>query len=203
VLGQALGRSGPYQAAPWQPEDTVAVGTSWPRQWRQVEGSEATNLQFLQYLEKLADQASPSTRYYGGGDLQRTPMVTDHARHHVRGRGLHATAGPRRPADGALRHAAARLQAISHAELARPRAALSAGTEDDPRPGRVTMRVLSPAVPTPHRGCPRRAVQRTRATVGRAAGGVRHPEEWDGEEYCTRPAYDAGRPCYITASHSS
>src|SRR6516162_10565635 len=51
VLGQALGLSGPYQPAPWQPEDTVAVGNFLARQLGGGGGSEATNLQFLNYLE--------------------------------------------------------------------------------------------------------------------------------------------------------
>ena len=51
VLGQALGLPGPYQPAPWQPEDTVAVGNYLARQFGGGGGSELTNLQFLQYLE--------------------------------------------------------------------------------------------------------------------------------------------------------
>src|SRR5215467_3094540 len=51
VLGQLLGMSGPYQPAPWQPEDTVAVGNFLARQFGGGGGSEVTNLKFLQYLE--------------------------------------------------------------------------------------------------------------------------------------------------------
>src|SRR5690349_9599895 len=51
VLGQALGLSGPYRPAPWQAEDTVAVGNFLARQFGGGGGSELTNLQFLQYLE--------------------------------------------------------------------------------------------------------------------------------------------------------
>ena len=51
VLGQSLGLSGPYRPAPWQPEDTVAVGNFLARQFGGGGGNELTNLQFLQYLE--------------------------------------------------------------------------------------------------------------------------------------------------------
>ena len=51
VLGQLLGLSGPYRPAPWQPEDTVAVGNFLARQFGGGGGNELTNLQFLQYLE--------------------------------------------------------------------------------------------------------------------------------------------------------
>src|SRR5262252_1093352 len=51
VLGQLLGLSGPYRPAPWQPQDTVAVGNFLARQFGGGGGSELTNLQFLQYLE--------------------------------------------------------------------------------------------------------------------------------------------------------
>src|SRR6516162_6141252 len=51
VLGQVLGLTGPYQPAPWQPEDTMAVGNFLARQFGGGGGSELTNLQFLQYLE--------------------------------------------------------------------------------------------------------------------------------------------------------
>src|SRR6266702_7168702 len=47
VLGQALGLSGPYQPAPWQPEDSVAVGNFLARQVGGGGGSELTNLQFV------------------------------------------------------------------------------------------------------------------------------------------------------------
>jgi penicillin G amidase len=51
VLGKLLGLSGPYRPAPWQPEDTVAVGNFLAREFGGGGGSELTNLQFLQYLE--------------------------------------------------------------------------------------------------------------------------------------------------------
>src|SRR5215472_13857886 len=51
VLGQALGLNGPYQPAPWQPEDTVAVGNYLARQFGGGGGSELTNLEFFGYLQ--------------------------------------------------------------------------------------------------------------------------------------------------------
>src|SRR5262252_8051919 len=58
VLGHVLGLPGPYQPAPWQPEDTVAVGNFLARQFGGGGGSEVTNLQFLQYLENELAKAA-------------------------------------------------------------------------------------------------------------------------------------------------
>ena len=51
ALGQALGLSGPYRPAPWQPTDTMAVGDYLAREFGGGGGNELQNLGFLQYLD--------------------------------------------------------------------------------------------------------------------------------------------------------
>lgn len=50
ALGSQLGLTGPYQPAPWTPEDTIAVGNYLARQFGGGGGSELQNMQFLNYL---------------------------------------------------------------------------------------------------------------------------------------------------------
>jgi acyl-homoserine lactone acylase PvdQ len=83
VLGQALGLSGPYQPAPWQPEDTVAVGNFLARQFGGGGGSELTNLQFLQYLENELIKAGAKHPFStAAGRFNQSPWVNDPPRPH-------------------------------------------------------------------------------------------------------------------------
>ena len=60
ALGQALGLSGPYRPAPWQPTDTMAVGDYLAREFGGGGGNELQYLGFLQYLEaELTAAATP------------------------------------------------------------------------------------------------------------------------------------------------
>src|SRR5215469_14298919 len=144
VLGHALGLTGPYQPAPWQPEDTVAVGNFLARQFGGGGGNELTNLQFLQYLEnELAKTGAKNPFTKAAAIFNDSRWINDPtAPTTVPGSG-HASAGaaPAR-ADGLLLHAAARLPAISRAELAKAAAKLSADRKTILKTG-VTMRVLS------------------------------------------------------------
>jgi hypothetical protein len=164
VLGQALGLTGPYQPAPWQPEDTVAVGNFLARQFGGGGGSEATNLQFLQYLEnELIKTGAKHPFTTAAAIFNDSRWINDPtAPTTVPGPGLHAPAGaaPAR-ADGSLLHAAAGLPAISRAELAKAAAALSADRKTILDTG-VTMRVLS------HGGSNAIAVSPSRSANGHA-----------------------------------
>src|SRR6266566_7634418 len=95
VLGQALGLSGPYQPAPWQPEDTVAVGNFLARQFGGGGGSELTNLQFLQYLEnELIKTGSKHPFTTASAIFNDARWINDPtAPTTVPGPGLHAPAG--------------------------------------------------------------------------------------------------------------
>jgi penicillin amidase len=198
VLGHLLGLSAPYQPAPWQPEDTVAVGNFLARQFGGGGGSEATNLQFLQYLEnELIKTGAKHPFTTAAAIFNDSRWINDPtAPTTVPGPGLHAPAGaaPAR-ADGSLLHAAARLPAISHAELAKAAAALSADRKTILKTG-VTMRVLS------HGGSNAIAVSPSRSANGHALlwgapqEGFGTPSV-DGEEYLHAPGYDAGG-MYIT-----
>jgi penicillin amidase len=171
VLGQALGLTGPYQPAPWQPEDTVAVGNFLARQFGGGGGSEATNLQFLQYLEnELIKTGAKHPFTTAAAIFNDSRWINDPtAPTTVPGPGLHAPAGaaPAR-ADGSLLRAAARLPAISRAG--------SVGRPDDYPPERRHHAGAVPRRFQRHRGVRFALGQRPRAAVGRAAGGVRHPE---------------------------
>ena len=198
VLGQALGLPGPYRPAPWQPEDTVAVGNFLARQFGGGGGSELTNLQFLQYLELELTKAGAKDPFTTAAAMfNDARWINDPtAPTTVPGAGLHAPAGasPAR-ASSALRHAAAGLPAISRAGLARAAAALSADRKTILKTG-ITMRVLS------HGGSNAVAVSPSRSANGHALlwgapqEGFGNPSV-DGEEYLHAPGYDAGG-MYIT-----
>jgi len=198
VLGQSLGLSGPYRPAPWQPEDTVAVGNFLARQFGGGGGSELTNLQFLQYLEsELAKTGAKNPSTAAAAIFNDSRWINDPtAPTTVPGPGVHtpAAAGPAR-ADGTLLHAVAGLPAISRAALAKAAAALSADRKTILRTG-VTMRVLS------HGGSNAIAVSPSRSANGHALlwgapqEGFGTPSV-DGEEYLHAPGYDAGG-MYIT-----
>jgi penicillin amidase len=198
VLGKLLSLPGPYQPAPWQPEDTVAVGNFLARQFGGGGGSELTNLQFLNYLfNDLAKTGAKNPSKAAAAIFNDSRWINDPtAPTTVPGAGRRASAGaaPAR-ADGSLLHAAARLPAISPAELAKAAAKLSAERKTILKTG-VTMRVLS------HGGSNAIAVAPSRSADGHALlwgapqEGFGTPSV-DGEEYLHAPGYDAGG-MYIT-----
>jgi penicillin amidase len=198
VLGQAIGLSGPYQPAPWQPEDTVAVGNYLARQFGGGGGSELTNLQFLQYLEnELIKTGSKHPFSTAAGIFNDARWINDPtAPTTVPGPGLATQAGasPAR-ADSALLHAAAGLPSLSRTMLAKAAAKLAADRASILKTG-VTMRVLS------HGGSNAIAVSGSRSADGHALlwgapqEGFGTPSV-DGEEYLHAPGYDAGG-MYIT-----
>src|SRR5262249_38103137 len=108
VLGQALQMPGPYQPAPWQPEDTVAVGNFLARQFGGGGGSERTTLQFLQYLEnELMKTGAKNPFDKAAAIFNDSRWINDPtAPTTVPGTGLHAPAraAPAR-ANSTLRHA--------------------------------------------------------------------------------------------------
>ena len=178
VLGQALGLTGPYQPAPWQPEDTVAVGNFLARQFGGGGGSEATNLQFLQYLEnELIKTGAKHPFTTAAAIFNDSRWINDPtAPTTVPGPGLHAPAGRRAGPGGRLAAARGRGPAGDQPGRAgQGRRSAVGRPEDDPR----HRRHHAGAVPRRfqrHRGVPVALGQRPRAAVGRAAGGVRHPE---------------------------
>ncbi|MBO0816520.1 MAG: penicillin acylase family protein, partial [Actinobacteria bacterium] len=198
VLGQLLGMPGPYQPAPWQPEDTVAVGNFLARQFGGGGGSELTNLQFVQYLDsELTKTGAKDPFTKAAAIFNDSRWINDPtAPTTVPGTGLHtpARAAPDR-ADRTLLHAVAGLPAISRAELAKAAAKLSADRKTILNTG-VTMRVLS------HGGSNAIAVSPSRSASGHALlwgapqEGFGTPSV-DGEEYLHAPGYDAGG-MYIT-----
>jgi len=196
VLGQALGLSGPYQPAPWQPEDTVAVGNFLARQFGGGGGSELTNLQFLQYLEnELAKTGSKHPFTTAAGIFNDARWINDPtAPTTVPGPAPAAGASSTR-ADSALLHAAGGLPSISRATLAKAAAKLGADRASILKTG-ATMRVLS------HGGSNAIAVSPARSADGHALlwgapqEGFGTPSV-DGEEYLHAPGYDAGG-MYIT-----
>jgi penicillin G amidase len=198
VLGQLLSLPGPYQPAPWQPEDTVAVGNFLARQFGGGGGSELTNLQFLNYLfNELAKTGAKNPSKAAAAIFNDSRWINDPtAPTTVPSAGRRASAGAASArADGSLLHAAARLPAISPAELAKAAAKLSADRKTILKTG-VTMRVLS------HGGSNAIAVAPSRSANGHALlwgapqEGFGTPSV-DGEEYLHAPGYDAGG-MYIT-----
>ena len=143
VLGQVLGLSGPYQPAPWQPEDTVAVGNFLARQFGGGGGSEVTNLQFLQYLDNELTKTGAKNPFTAAAAIFNDSRWINDPTAPTTVPGGQAPAGtaPAR-AGGSLRHAVASLPAISRAELAKAAAKLSADRKTILDTG-VTMRVLS------------------------------------------------------------
>src|SRR6516162_2260410 len=198
VLGQLLGLSGPYRPAPWQPEDTVAVGNFLARQFGGGGGSELTNLQFLQYLEnELAKTGAKNPNTAAAAIFNDSRWINDPtAPTTVPGPGLPApaAAGPAR-ADGTLLHAVAGLPAISRAGLAKAAAALSADRKTILRTG-VTMRVLSHGGPNAIAVSPSRSANGHALLWGAPQEGFGTPSI-DGEEYLHAPGYDAGG-MYVT-----
>jgi len=199
VLGHVLGLPGPYQPAPWQPEDTVAVGNFLARQFGGGGGSEVTNLQFLQYLENELTKTGAKNPFTAAAAIfNDSRWINDPtAPTTVPGSGARARAGAASSAgaDSSLLHAAARLPAISRAELAKAAAKLSADRKTILKTG-ITMRVLS------HGGSNAIAVSPSRSADGHALlwgapqEGFGTPSV-DGEEYLHAPGYDAGG-MYIT-----
>src|SRR5262252_3749268 len=192
VLGHVLGLPGPYQPAPWQPEDTVAVGNFLARQFGGGGGNETTNLQFLNYLENELIKAGAKNQFTAAAAIfNDSRWINDPtAPTTVPGPALHASAGATSArADSSLLHAAARLPAISRADLAKAAATLSADRKTILKTG-ITMRVLS------HGGSNAIAVSPSRSASGHALlwgapqEGFGTPSV-DGEEYLHAPGYDA------------
>jgi len=198
VLGQALGLSGPYQPAPWQPEDTVAVGNFLARQFGGGGGSEAANLQFLQYLEnELIKTGGKHPFTTAAAIFNDARWINDPtAPTTVPGPTRHAAAGAGAArADSALLQAAARLPAISHAELAKAAAKLSADRKTILDTG-ITMRVLSHGGSNAIAVAPWRSADHHALLWGAPQEGFGTPSV-DGEEYLHAPGYDAGG-MYVT-----
>jgi penicillin G amidase len=198
VLGQALGLSGPYQPAPWQPEDTVAVGNFLARQFGGGGGSELTNLQFLQYLEnELISKGSKHPFTTAAAIFNDSRWINDPtAPTTVPGAPSAAPSGMSPAgADAALLHAAAALPAISHAVLARAAAKLAGDRATILKTG-AAMRVLSHGGSNAIAVAPWRSADHHALLWGAPQEGFGTPSV-DGEEYLHAPGYDAGG-MYIT-----
>jgi len=198
ALGNLLGLTGPYQPAPWQPEDTVAIGNYLAREFGGGGGSELQNLQFLQYLEnELTKDRAKSPFSKAAAIFNDARWIDDRtAPTTVPGRALHAPAGasPAR-ADAGLLHAAASLPAIGRAALARAAAKLSADRATILKTG-ISLRVLSHGGSNAVAVAPRRSADHHALLWGAPQEGFGTPSV-DGEEYLHAPGYDAGG-MYIT-----
>jgi penicillin amidase len=198
VLGQALGLTGPYQPAAWQPGDTVAVGNFLARQFGGGGGSELTNLQFLQYLENELIKSGAKNPFGTAAaifnDARWTNDRTAPTTVPQPSLAPSASASPAK-ADAALLHAAAGLPAISHAVLAKAAAKLSADRATILKTG-AAMRVLSHGGSNAVAVAPWRSADHHALLWGAPQEGFGTPSV-DGEEYLHAPGYDAGG-MYIT-----
>jgi penicillin G amidase len=198
VLGQALGLSGPYQPAPWQPEDTVAVGNFLARQFGGGGGSELTNLQFLQYLEnELIKNGSKHPFTTAAAIFNDSRWINDPTAPTTVPQAPPAAPSGISPAkaDAALLHAAAGLPAISHAVLAKAAARLAGDRTTILKTG-AAMRVLSHGGSNAVAVAPWRSADHHALLWGAPQEGFGTPSV-DGEEYLHAPGYDAGG-MYIT-----
>ncbi|HEY2307106.1 MAG TPA: penicillin acylase family protein [Streptosporangiaceae bacterium] len=198
VLGQALGLTGPYQPAAWQPGDTVAVGNFLARQFGGGGGSELTNLQFLQYLEnELIKSGAKNPFGTAAAIFNDARWTNDRTAPTTVPRPSLAPSASASPAkaDAALLHAAAGLPAISHAVLAKAAAKLSADRATILKTG-AAMRVLSHGGSNAVAVAPWRSADHHALLWGAPQEGFGTPSV-DGEEYLHAPGYDAGG-MYIT-----
>jgi penicillin amidase len=200
VLGHLLGLTGPYQPAPWRPQDTVAVGNYLARQFGGGGGSELQNLSFLQYLAgeltkdgvKHADARAAAIF----NDARWTDDLT--APTTVPGRPLGLPSPSRAAqarADAAVLRAAAQLPPISHHALASATAAVAADRETILKTG-ISLRVLSHGGSNAIAIAPWRSADHHALLWGAPQEGFGTPSV-DGEEYLHAPGYDAGG-MYIT-----
>src|SRR5215831_13743467 len=177
VLGQALGLSGPYQPAPWQPENTVAVSNFLARQFGGDGSSELTNLQFLQYLEnELIKNGSKHPFTTAASIFNDSRWINDPTA---------PTTVPQAPSAAPSGGSPARADA---AKLAGDRATiLKTG---------AAMRVLSHGGSNAIAVAPMRSADHHALLWGAPQEGFGTPSV-DGEEYLHAPGYDAGG-MYIT-----
>ncbi len=213
ALGQALGLSGPYRPAPWQPTDTMAVGDYLAREFGGGGGSELQNLGFLQYLE-----AELTARGDAHASTDATAIFNDArwindttAPTTVPGRAP-VTAGATRPASGAARASGAAspagtaqriatgrtlasLAQVSRPALAKAAAALAADRKTILKTG-ISLRVLAHGGSNAVVVAPWRSADHHALLWGAPQEGFGTPSV-DGEEYLHAPGYDAGG-MYIT-----
>jgi penicillin amidase len=193
VLGNLLGLPGPYRPAPWQPEDTVAVGNYLAREFGGGGGSELTNLQFFEYL------AAELTKTGAAHPVSAAAAIFNDARW-IDDRTAPTTVPqpppapppgmPAAKADAALLHAAAGLPAMSHAVLANAVAKLAADRAAILKTG-VSLRVLSHGGSNAIAVAPWRSADHHALLWGAPQEGFGTPSV-DGEEYLHAPGYDAG-----------
>jgi penicillin amidase len=198
VLGQALGLSGPYQPAPWQPEDTVAVGNFLARQFGGGGGSELTNLQFFQYLEsELATTGAKHPSTAAAAIFNDARWINDPTAPTTVPQPPPAAPAGASPAkaDAGLLHAVAGLPAISRAMLAKAAARLAGDRATILKTG-AAMRVLSHGGSNAIAVAPWRSADHHALLWGAPQEGFGTPSV-DGEEYLHAPGYDAGG-MYIT-----
>jgi penicillin G amidase len=193
VLGQLLGLSGPYRPAPWQPEDTVAVGNYLAREFGGGGGSELTNLQFLQYLENELIKNGTKNPYGTAAAIFNDARWTDDltAPTTVPQPSLappHGASAAK--ADAALLRAAASLPKMSHAFLARAAAKLAGDRATILKTG-AALRVLSHGGSNAIAVAPWRSADHHALLWGAPQEGFGTPSI-DGEEYLHAPGYDAG-----------
>src|SRR5579859_1633394 len=193
VLGQALGLPGPYQPAPWQPEDTVAVGNFLARQFGGGGGSELTNLRFFQYLAKELTKTGSTHPFRTAAAIFNDARWIDDqtAPTTVPQPPPPGPAGaPAAKADAALLHAAAGLPAMSHAVVAAAAKALAADRRRILATG-ISLRVLSHGGSDAFVVAPWRSTDHHALLWGAPQEGFGTPSV-DGEEYLHAPGYDAG-----------
>jgi acyl-homoserine lactone acylase PvdQ len=193
VLGQVLGMPGPYRPAPWQPEDTVAVGNFLARQFGGGGGSELTNLQFVQYLDEELMKIG-ATNPFGTAaaifnDARWIDDTTAPTTVPQPPAAAPAAASPAR-ADAAVLRSVASLPAVGRAVLARAAAKLAGDRATILKTG-AAMRVLSHGGSNAIAVAPSRSADHHALLWGAPQEGFGTPSI-DGEEYLHAPGYDAG-----------
>jgi penicillin amidase len=201
VLGHLLGLPGPYQPAPWTPEDTVAVGNFLARQFGGGGGNEVQNLMFQLYLiDELtkngvsnADAKAAAIFNDARWLNDRTAPTTVPGPQAIPSAGTAGAAAGR--ADAGVLRAVAQLPAVSHAVLAKAAATLAADRNTILKTG-ISLRVLSHGGSNAIAVSPRRSADHHALLWGAPQEGFGTPSV-DGEEYLHAPGYNAGG-MYIT-----
>ncbi|HEY1916488.1 MAG TPA: penicillin acylase family protein [Streptosporangiaceae bacterium] len=203
TLGQALGETGPYRPAPWQPTDTMAVGDYLARQFGGGGGSELQNLQFLGYLDSELMAKHDPNPYTDGASIFNDARWLDDptAPTTVPGPAVkdqdlaRGSAAKTQAADLPVEQTVKRLSFIPQQAVATAAAALAKDKSNILQTG-ISLRVLS------HGGSNAVAIAPKRGSGGHALlwgapqEGFGTPSV-DGEEYLHGPGYNAGG-MYIT-----
>jgi penicillin G amidase len=190
VLGKALGMSGPYRPAPWNPADTVAVGDYLAREFGGGGGSELQNLSFLRYLDaELAARGDARAASDAIAIFNDARWIDDPTAPTTVPGGSYTRAGS--PAQSpATASTLASLSRVGDAAVSRATAALAADRSLILKTG-ITLRVLSHGGSNAIAVAPWRSADHHALLWGAPQEGFGTPSiDW--EVYLHGPGYDAG-----------